>query len=117
MSARSLSTEKTAGPFRTLRRLAFRGVTRLVSAFRELWGVEHPSRRASLFRIRTAKTGDPARGRQVPGRLVDQSSIGGSFVMRRLLLSLSVLGAFVAAAPSAQAAPPIKHVFTIVLEN
>src|SRR3954452_25560145 len=59
MSARSLSTEKTAGPFRTLRRLAFRGVTRLVSAFRELWGGEHPSRRASLFRIRIGKNGRP----------------------------------------------------------
>src|SRR3954464_13893061 len=37
--------------------------------------------------------------------------------MRRLLLALSMLAVLLAAAPSALAAPPIKHVFTIVLEN
>src|SRR5256714_14378063 len=37
--------------------------------------------------------------------------------MRRMLLVLSTATALLAAAPPAGAAPPIKHVFTIVLEN
>src|SRR3954454_16066392 len=37
--------------------------------------------------------------------------------MRRLLLVLSAVALLLAAAPPVLAAPPIKHVFTIVLEN
>src|SRR6059058_5202578 len=37
--------------------------------------------------------------------------------MRRLLLVIATADALLAGAPSAPAAPPIKHVFTIVLEN
>jgi phosphatidylinositol-3-phosphatase len=37
--------------------------------------------------------------------------------MRRLLTVLASVAALLAAAPAALAAPPIKHVFTIVLEN
>jgi phospholipase C len=43
--------------------------------------------------------------------------VKGRIAVRRLLLVLSIAGALLAAAPAALAAPPIKHVFTIVLEN